>query len=134
MGNPRADVLHALEDVLCARQEVRSGAGARRPEPLPPHLPDLESQIIELVRADRSRTTAVLQQAIDQLEQLDARMSRSEERAREAEELLQHLYKCTEAQNEAKDMLGALYRRIEAQLTGKPNRYGRSALYGRSAA
>jgi Mg2+ and Co2+ transporter CorA len=134
MGNPRADVLLALEEVLCAREEVRSATGARRPEPLSPHLPDLETQIIELVRADRSRTTAVLQQAIDQLEQLDARMSRSEERAREAEELLQHLYKCTEAQNEAKDMLGQLYRRIEAQLTGKSNRYARGAPYGRSAA
>jgi predicted nucleic acid-binding Zn-ribbon protein len=76
----------------------------------------------------------VLQQAIEQIEQLDARMSRSEERAREAEELLQHLYKCTEAHNEAKDMLKRLYRRIETQLTGTANQSDRGMQFGRSAA
>lgn len=126
MRNSRGDVLVALEEVLCARQDTRS-SGGRMAERFPPRLPDLASQIIELVEADRARTTAVLQQAIEQLEQLDARASRSEARAREAEELLQHLHNCTEAHNEAKDMLRHLYRRIETQLTGTADSFGRSA-------
>jgi hypothetical protein len=134
MQNPRADVLLALEEVLCAREDRRSAGSGRKAERSIPPLPDLATQIIDLVEADRARTTVVLQQAIEQLEQLDARVSRSEARAREAEELLQHLYKCTEAHNEAKDMLKHLYRRIEAQLTGSASASGRSAPISRSAA
>jgi hypothetical protein len=134
MRDPRADVLLALEDVLCARQDARPDRSGRTAQRFPRQLPDLETQMIELVRADRARTTMVLQQAIEQIEQLDARMSRSEERAREAEELLQHLYKCTEAHNEAKDMLKRLYRRIETQLTGRANPSDRNMQFGRSAA
>lgn len=135
MRDPRADVLLALEDMLCTRQEARPNASGRTAERFVPQIPDLETQLLEVVRADRARTTVVLQQAIAQLEQLDARMSRSEERAREAEELLQHLYNCTEAHNEAKDMLRHLYRRIEAQLTGSTaERAERAPRFGRSAA
>lgn len=134
MRNSRTDVLAALEEALCAREEAVRPAPVRMADRFPLPAPDLAAQILDLVEADRIRTSDILQQAMDQLEQLDMRVTRSEARAREAEELLQHLYRCTEAHNEAKDMLKHLYRRIETQLTGAVEVSDRGALFGRSAA
>lgn len=133
MQRPRSDVLLALEEALCARQDARMDAGGRGAESLNPQIPDMAAQIINIVESDRARTAAVIQKAVEQIEQLDTRLTRSEVRAREAEELLQHLFRCTEAHNEAKDMLKHLYRRIESQLTGQTTTSRQDSI-GRSAA